>query len=305
MHMPAYGAPRAAHGFTLAELLIALLIGVAAIAGSLSLLQQASRSYRTAEQLAALEEQAAFALRALATDIEHAGYWGLHADSSAITVPAGIAVSCAGANVSTWALDLATAVDAADAALTMPCPPYAAAAPLADSLVVRHASPAPVPPQNRQLQLAADVSGGTLFTDGNPPLTTQPTQRVHDVQVHAWYVDRGSSLGNTPSLRRYALVRNQRLQNEEIMPGVEDLQVLLGIDSSGDGLPDRYVNPDERAAEPIRTVRLWLLLRGIEPETGHLDTGPYTSPDARRAPYRPNDSYRRLAVERTVALRNR
>jgi hypothetical protein len=114
-----------------------------------------------------------------------------------------------------------------------------------------------------------------------------------------------------------SLVGN-RIEDQEIIPGVENLQVQFGIDIAPvDGQIDMYVNGDDPRIDTgsIISTRLWLLVRSEQNEAGqgYTDTrGPYVTPDAGIGAIDPldNDSveypptYRRMALSRTIVLRN-
>lgn len=92
------------------------------------------------------------------------------------------------------------------------------------------------------------------------------------------------------------------------MPGVEDLQVELGVMTVENGVTAlRYVTADAPSVESatIAAVRLWLRVRAetADPESSDSRTLSYSN-----TRFTPNDEesrYRRLVVTRTVALRNR
>jgi hypothetical protein len=102
-------------------------------------------------------------------------------------------------------------------------------------------------------------------------------------------------------------------QDQEIMPGIENLQVQLGIDTNGDAAIDNWVNTNP-ANEPVLAVRLWLLVRSEANESalGFADADTYIKPDNTMispAPSEDGDAdypaeYRRIAVSQTVFLRN-
>jgi type IV pilus assembly protein PilW len=276
----------------LTELMIAISLSMLLVAGALKLLVHARAALNTAESLATLEERAAFALAALEEDLLVAGFWGLHADSTLLSVPGSLYVHCASRDVSGWALQLNVPVVADNDGFALPCPPNSTAMSGTDTLTLRHASPTTTEARAATIQLQTRQSGGTLFSNGTLP-STDPDMRIYDLNVHAWYIDERSSEGDLPALRRYALVNGGLMQNQEIMPGVEDLQVMFGIDRDADGVIDGFVEPGSEAGGDIRAVRLWLLLRSTRLEPGFIDTE-----------FGTNDGYRRISVERTVWLRN-
>src|SRR5262249_39434970 len=134
-----------------------------------------------------------------------------------------------------------------------------------------------------------------LFSSATPPATVKADYvEVRDIITSVYYVSQDSdSRANFPSLRRKSLQLdgsgNLAMVDEEIMAGVEDMQVQFGIDmgadKDGDGKPDdadnngvadavngqvsRYVNPDDDAsikAGQVVSVRVWLRLRADIPE---------------------------------------
>ena len=75
--------------------------------------------------------------------------------------------------------------------------------------------------------------------------------------------------------------------DQEVISGIEDLQVQFGIDRNDDGAVDRYVDPDNAvlATNPrIRAVRVWLRMRADRPEPGFNDTRVYTYADQQFTP---------------------
>lgn len=133
---------------------------------------------------------------------------------------------------------------------------------------------------------------------------------MHDLIVHAWYVGRDAT-GRTglPSLRRKRLqggAGGATIQDEEIIAGIENLQVQLGTATAeGEGVV--FSAPDSipaDASQSIVAVRLWLLVRAETPEIGFVDNRSREFPTGRWLPP-PNDAYRRLLVSTTVYLRNR
>jgi hypothetical protein len=147
---------------------------------------------------------------------------------------------------------------------------------------------------------------------------------VRNLVVQGYYISRNSvGINGLPALRRRSLIVGPAWQDEEIMRGVEDLQVQFGIDVGddldGDGNPDdvlgdgtadfvdgnatRYVDPDDPilTSAQIVSVRVWLRVRALAPEAGYVNNNQYVygSTD-----FTANDSIRRVVVSRTIQLRN-
>ena len=100
----------------------------------------------------------------------------------------------------------------------------------------------------------------------------------------------------------------------QIATGVEDMQLLYGFDSSGDGLANAYVRAsdiDVNAGEwtQVVSVRVTLLLRGY----GHTREGqteapyigfPYAGADSGYRGHSYKDAVLRQQVSKTIRLRN-
>jgi prepilin-type N-terminal cleavage/methylation domain-containing protein len=307
-------------GMTLIETMVAMAISSILIIGSITIYAQARSSFRTAENIARLQENLRFAADTLEEDIRLAGFWGRTNSAAAITLGPAVIINCADNNVTNWALR-EPLVTAADDVYDLPCPAGLAARENSDVLVVRHASP------NQQtvatagrVQAQTSGSGGQFFSDGNLPDAVDPDKRqLYDVVVNAYYVSDSSRYDATmPSLRRRSLV-GTTMQDQEIITGVENLQVQFGVDRNGDGNVDSYVDTDNPAVNPVAnpddiiSVRLWMLVRGDADETGqgYVDTTEYLTPDADGIVITPDagtaypQSHRRYEVTKTILLKNR
>jgi type IV pilus assembly protein PilW len=279
-------------GFSLIELMLAMALFMLLAAGALTLLVNARKALNAAENVAELQERAAFVLALLEDDIRLAGYWGLHNNGELIQVAAAVSVRCGSNDISAWALQTEHAFEVNDGAYSLPCRAYGQPAPLTDTLVLRHASPVAVVPRKGSVQIESSPEHGLIFSDGiKPELGSSST--THNLQLHAWYVDQDSSEAGLPALRRYTLMHNGILQNQEIMPGIEDLQILLGMDSDDDGLADAFITQDLLEDEPVIAIRIRLQLRSSGLEPGFTDTR-----------LNKQDGFRRLEIVRTIKLNN-
>jgi hypothetical protein len=93
---------------------------------------------------------------------------------------------------------------------------------------------------------------------------------------------------------------------DEVMPGVEDLQVQFGIAAAAGESATRYVNPDFADLPSVRVVavRVWLRLRADEPEVGFDDAQTYQYADVEYTPAGAERRFRRVLMSRTVSVRN-
>lgn len=358
-------------GVTLIELMVALVIGLVLIAGTTQLYVKSQRTYQDNEGIARLQEVARYALNTLEQDIVMSNYFGVHSaqesgsasiagQANQLTGTAAAAVAAsANANAcgTNFAVDLANNIQGDNNGLlpasqggaagflsssrTSGCTAYGQRVESSDTLTVRRAETcentnAAFPNcATKTLRICSSVgaAGTTLVNDSSACASDGTSSLVNDLLVHAYYIDRDSTQqGGLPSLRRKVLSTGPIFQDQEVIPGVEDMQVQFGIETIADknsmdfkGTVSRYVNPNDSALNPadpaavqIVTVRIWLLVRGETKEPGYTDTLTYSYADrlgsavsdlnstaARGMMYAPpNDGYRRLVVSRTYNVRN-
>jgi type IV pilus assembly protein PilW len=318
---------------SLIELMVALAIGTFLIVGALTVHVRSRSTYELNESISRLQENGRYFFDVVEPDIRMANYWGLTAETSAI---AGLAAptdplsplaptSDCGPN---WTVDLDAAVAGSNNTYGFSCPAYGSAAENADTLVVRRAAVSAIDePAANTLYVQSSRSGSAALFGGPaiPGGFDPATSESHELIVNGYYVSRNSSLdsaGNSvPSLRR-KLLRNGGsggpvIVDEEILPGVEDMQIEFGIDTDGVGEPghgvvDRYVHPDDPLLDRsypsfdgrgrILAVRVWLRLRSERPEDGPGETSGFSYADQQVPAI--DDGYRRIVVSKTIFLRN-
>lgn len=319
-------------GLSLIELMVALTIGSILIIGAVTVYVQSRKTYAINEAMARLQENARYALGMIEPDIRLANHWGMTSDPLLIAgtvgnAPLAVPVSAATCGA-TFPIDLRRAVDGDNnldtASWPLACAPQNAVRDTTDLLVIRRAETQTAAASANRLQVFTTRSGGAsrVFNADAPPapITNDPlygpNAEVRNLVVRAYYIDQDSvGRPGLPALRRFDLGAGPSINPEEIMPGVEDLQVQFGIDpgtdSNGDGIADfytgvttRYVNPDSPLLNTalVTAVRVWLLVRAETPEIGYTDNRLYNYGDV--ANYQPNDGLRRLLVSRTIQVRN-
>jgi type IV pilus assembly protein PilW len=251
-----------AAGLTLVEMLVAMTLVLVVVAGAVSFMTRGRAAHRTGEAVARLEEALDAAFGLLVDDIRLAGYLGLAAPrtpvngSSALRTPERADLAVAGGCGASLAHDLASPVVAVDAAyaaapgVALGCRPSPDGRAMAgaDTLVLRHAAAEPAPAQSGRLQLETNLRAALLSANGSA--TLGPEGRRHDLEVGVYYVSRDSTgRRDWPSLRRKRLVGGTRpaFQDEELVSGIADLQVLVGLDEAADAdsAVDRWIRPGE------------------------------------------------------------
>ncbi|MDZ7644015.1 MAG: PilW family protein [Woeseiaceae bacterium] len=325
------------HGMTLVELMVALAIGSFLIIGAVQVYNQSRQAFVVNESIARVQETAQFAMDTIEADLRMASNWGRHSRASAVegrslqgdANPLGLAapVVCG----DDWALDLGSPVEGDNNAYNLACAANNGAQANSDTVTTRRASVARTALGNRLLQIQSTRVQGQIFDDGTvppafdatcitPPGTPLPPDcsATHDLLVSTYYVSADSdlipSLGgvNTPTLRRKTLMGDGSIDDIEVAPGVENLQLQFGVDVDEDNTVDRYVNPADGILTPgnanfiptarVITARIWLVVRSVSPEPGIDDQRNYQPGDVNLGV--PADEFRRLQVSKTILLRN-
>jgi type IV pilus assembly protein PilW len=350
---------RRQRGMSMVELMIALLIGAVIIFGATTVYERSRQSYGDNETIARLQETARFAMSMIEPDVRMSNFFGLVKGASVLNfagnglpaqadpVPAGAPPSTCGNN---YALDLNTNLQGDNNRYFLSATRTAACDNLpdlntgaiwisrpqrtSDTLTVRRASVFPSPLTNGVLQICTSRVAGRIFSTAGA-CTAAPGGQLSNVIVNTYYIDRRSQQSITlPSLRRKVLTTNAgavTFADQEVIAGVEDLQVQFGIDPNGvNGTATRYVNPDAvPAGAQVVAVRIWLLVRSESGESGFTDAQIYQYADRLPATgvggnlnaagtegfaYQPSLSanttfdgpqhVRRLLISRTIQLRN-
>ncbi len=127
---------------------------------------------------------------------------------------------------------------------------------------------------------------------------------VVQMKAHAYYVDEAAD--GTPTLYRRELVANSGnpdVSDEELVQGVENIQVVYGYDSDADGNANRYVNADDVPVADwgnVVTVRIHLLLRSFQQAATEPQEFRFVGAD-----YMPVDRFLRQEFISTIDLRNK
>lgn len=337
-------------GLSMIELLVALAIGSFLIIGAVTLQSQTRRNFDVNEQQARLQENARYVLAVIEPELQLAGVYGYSQDPNAVMWSDGgslsppsklrmTATAAPGVPASlktcgdNFAVDVLATVTASNNTYDLECDAEGGGAvDDTDTLVLRHSAPGRVDPDASKLQLFSErVSAQTntrLFIGDDAPDALEDDQReVRDMVVQAYYISTDSDgRPGMPALRAKLLGSDggaPAFIDQEILRGVEDLQVQFGIDPGddldGDGAADdpgadgmadfvngvaaQYVNAGDPLLDSAQvvSVRIWVRVRGDQPEAGFEDDRNYTYADT---DFTPNDGFRRVVMSRTIFLRN-
>ena len=323
-------------GLTLVELMVALAIGSFLIIGAVQIYNESRQAFVVNESIARVQETAQFAMDTIEADLRMASNWGRNSRGLAVegrslvgdVNPLGLTVplSANGSCGDDWAFDLGLPIDGDDNAYNLPCGAMGGAQPASDQITIRRVSIQPTLPEAGRLQIQSTRIQGELFESDavpgaflpvtNHPVTGTPSSATHNLMVNSYYVSPTSSLiPGVPTLRRKTLTVRAGtpfIEDQEVAPGVENIQLQLGIDVDEDNTVDRYVNPGDDIYNPsaegyvpgarVLTARVWIVVRGVTTEFGLEDARNYQPGNANLGQM--NDSFRRLQVSKTILLRN-
>ena len=356
-------------GLSLVELMVALVIGAVLIAGAFNVYISSKKSYGDNEAVSRLQETARFAMTVIEADVREGNYWGLLKGGQFIDNTSGsgtpqfaaaapiansAAMQVCGTNFGTdtytslqgdnnrYRLSLSGTKQAGcdtladfSSGIAWTTTPVATA----DTLTVRRASTTRETgpfPEAAALRVCSTRHTGFLVNDGGAICTTFPQEQLNNLIVNAYYVDQNSQQqAGYPSLHRKMLVSIggvPQFRDQEVIAGVEDLQVQFGIDPTGiTGVAQSYVNPENvPVGAQIVAVRVWLMVRSDAGEAGFIDNRVYQYGDRLQGTgvtgdlnvaanaglaYQPSTSVdatvngprhaRHLLISRTIQIRNR
>jgi type IV pilus assembly protein PilW len=325
-------------GLSLVELMVAMAIGTFLLAGAITVFGKTRDLYRTNDAAARLQETARYAMGTIEADLRMANYWGLMSRADLIengpaldlanlpavdpsySLPAELSgyagtIDECGAM---WAVKLPAYIEATDS-YTLGCAAAGAGAVAgADTLTIRRSSTeqilagTPLTNSAGRIKLQTSRVQGTLFSTATLPAGyLPPLSETRALVVNGYYIGQDSDeRAGTPSLRRKQLDvagGAPTIADLQIVPGVEDLQVELGADFNDDQNADYFVQPGTAipTGDQIVAVRVWLLVRAEQQEQGYTDGRTYDYASRTGADVlAPADSFRRLLVSKTIALRN-
>lgn len=239
-------------GFSLVELMIALLLGLLLMSGIIAVYLESKQSFVQDEAISRVQENGRFALRLLTREIAMGGFYAGVTEPGAISAPAG-ADACA-----TWLLNPTQVIETynnADGGVSAAfgtCTLAAVAG--TDVIAVRRASDKPV-------ILHGDwQTGFTAFTAAQHYLHTE-SSGLGPAEIRLGSALNGATLtsgASTADVWNYfgriyyigtengipSLCTRTAQNTAQTCPvsGVESLQLELGVDTSGDGIPDRFIS---------------------------------------------------------------
>jgi type IV pilus assembly protein PilW len=316
-------------GFSLIELMVALVITLILLAGIGQIFLSSKKSFTIQNALGRQQENGRYVLDTLAQDLRRAGYLGgaLRVEQTTWSLPVATGADTCATGSTDWGRMLKRPIYGLnDNATGYNCITNYLKG---DVLVVRYAAPWEVGGIT-----TPSIVAGRLYVRSNPTDPkkariflggAQPTPLTNDrdaeLIAYAYYVrnssqttcNYGGANVPVPSLYRVGLNDSgQPTSPEEIASGIEQLQVQYGVDTTGDLSVDQYLDADAISTDTATTpnwnqvvsAKVWVLTRAECPETGYTNTNTYDMGDVSFTPTA-TDHYRRQLYQTTVKLRNR
>ncbi|MDT8399012.1 MAG: PilW family protein [Pseudomonadales bacterium] len=348
-------------GFSLVELLVAMAIGLTVMSGVIQVLVASKSNFISERELAALQENARFAVKFISDEVRMAGFQGCSA------TPLSTANSLNGSS-GNWFLD-GTGLQGFEhesGILSFPVEFRSEVAANTDAIVVRrgehsglvvagnHNFNAANLPLNKQhsikpgeilVMASGDCQQVAVFQVSGPTnASNNATNIVHNtgtgtpgnctkflggnfncntagsavglsfpkgsavMRLHseAFYVGASTADSSIPALFHEVLGltgTTASTRSEELVQGVELMQILYGLDGNGDRRADRYLKADAALMDwsAVVSVRLFLRLRSLQPVYNNAEAfGTFQDiPGTDGA-----DRYLRQVVTTTIQIRN-
>jgi type IV pilus assembly protein PilW len=312
-------------GFTLVELMIAMVVGLLLAVGLVTLVVGSQNSFRLDQSVARMQDEARYAVSELTKDLRMAGYVAdpMTTEAFQISVNANAAQDCGVAGQPDWILrfrDTATgdstllsAVDNAGAGISanFSCIGAGEIVPNTDVVAIKRFAGNSVP--------SAAVVPNTMYLRSNDsqailyraPLVDPFPADADDnweYRPHIYYIRNFSNVAgdNIPALCRKQITFDAGgtgMDTECLASGVEDMQLEYGVDTTGDGSANSYLaSPTPLEMETVVSIRVFILARTQEADRADPDPKTYT---VSNAPVRtPADAFTRRLYSVTVPTVN-
>jgi len=337
----------AAKGFSLVELMVALTISLLLLAGVGAMFVSSKSSYETTDKLSRIQESGRYALDQFTYDVRSAGYVGCSRTSTYIStslndtgtltwnfmdgpvrgyqyvstgswspaLPTGVPAPLDGSDVLVLRLPVREAVPlkvqsdmiSGTSDIILPAVPGAFTA---GDIALAYSCEA------QAFFQVTDFTGGVMkhttsggFTPGNAVDTInypfRTNAEVIPVNTVVYYVAPNSA-GTAGVSSLFRKIGNNA--PEELVEGVEQMQVDYGVDTNLDNVIDAYVVAGPTVDwSRVLSVRVALLVRSLEQYGTEQDVGTYTLLSAPNAVAftAPGDRYYREVFTSTIGIRNK
>jgi type IV pilus assembly protein PilW len=312
-------------GFTMVELMIAMVLSLALGAAITTIFANNSHSFNQDENVLRMQDDARHALREIALDISMAGHYadlllpGSVVQDTSLTL--GVDCGPAGSpewmyqtrapgtdrNLSITALDNATAAQASANHTCIAGSEFREGTDVVSIKRVAGARTTVAAPG--QVYLRTNGTVGLLFKEpvsATPPVAVAPPRADWAYRPSIYFIRNYSNApgDGIPALCKKVLRgAGPSMMTECLAAGIEDLQVEYGIDLNDDGHPNIFLpNPTLEQMQSVVSARIFLLARTTDMDLRYQNNKSYTVSNA--PAYTPGDNFHRRVVSTTVSIQN-
>lgn len=328
---------RRMRGMSLIELMIAITLGLAILAGVIGIFSTTSTARNEVERTSRQIENGRYAMEVLTDDIRLAGFYG-ELNVGAVATPSSLPDPCS-TNITDWQNAVPLHLQGYDGGSGAPSCIGSSLKSGTDLVVVRRAractagisgcAAAITGSPYIQVSQCATESPTTPYTLGLYGTATYSltkkdcttTTPLREYLVHTYFISTDNGAGQSiPTLKRREMTGTTTTE-VPLVEGIEQMHFVYGIDYTGDGEPDAYTSDPGTFTYAgctnctpvnnwmnVMTVQIYLLARNIDASPGYTDTKTYNlGTDAAGAavstgPY--NDGYRRHVYATVVRVAN-
>jgi type IV pilus assembly protein PilW len=327
-------------GFTLIELMIAMVLGLLIVGVVIMVFLTGNRNYAQDERFARLQENGRYVIKLLSEELSNTEFWGGMTTGSGAgdgvwstdATPALLATDDCGVTYGvgrpTVVIGNASAGDASGAFDCIDAATFRAGTTviLLQKVFGAPATPAgaglPYPYDTSRVYLRTNTTNGTLIKTGAEPADITTAFAIPSQNWTYWeytpqiYYIRDAGI---PTLHRLSMAPDYSMQDEALIEGIEAIHVMFGIDTDSDGVANLFVsNPSAAQMAFAVTARIYVLVRSATKDHQHEDTKTYEFGDLcynvggtggcnaltdASAPSEPQ-KYQRRVFTNTIMLRN-
>lgn len=266
-------------GFSLLELMVAMMVGLFLMGGMFSFYQSTKNANASRQQLAQIEDIGRNAIYELTRIIQHAGYRGEHDIASSIVFITGAVSphSCSGNGVTS------TQTNVANASLLGSTTDGLLAA--NDQVGVAYSADSILNQDCSGLTLPSDCEVGSALESGAAQIYN--TFSVADVS-------------GVPHLQCASSLSSARIP---LVPGIERMQFNYGVDANSDGIVDQYQKASQVSQwSSVIAVRVAVLARSLKPTKEAAESTSFMLLDNKIDIAA--DRYQRAVFQTTIRLQN-
>jgi type IV pilus assembly protein PilW len=312
-------------GFSLVEIFIALSIGLALMAGVLSVFVGMKTTTSETSSYGELQENGRFAISILTDDLLRQNFWGdlpgtLDA-GNLISSPDPASISATdcigdGSNNATFpdVIGHFRTLWGKTAAFNNEMGCISNAKVGSDILQIKRVLARPVTAANTdadQYYLISNANSAAIFA-GNAATPAVNNGLIWEYQHHIYYVRNDTQGSNTVPVLIQGRLKNSAtaMVLDLLIDGIEQIRFMYGVDTNNDNLVDTYISADNMTdaewdnenGASILAIKIYVLARNIMPDPKYINKNVYQLGDDYFDA--DGDHYRRLLFTSTVTLFN-